>query len=108
MYSDIVPSFEEQAQPSSEAPVTNIPALPDDLTQREQWVLWRYESPNGRVSKVPHQVTGRRAKTDDPKTWNTFPVVGRAWLEAPGRFDGMGFVFAESDPFVGGSAQRRP
>ena len=27
---------------------------PDDLTERDQWVLWRYEERDGRTTKVPY------------------------------------------------------
>lgn len=36
------------------APVPNFP-LPDDLAERDQWVLWRYEARDGKPTKVPYQ-----------------------------------------------------
>lgn len=76
-------------------------SVPDDLSERDQWVLWRYEDLNGRFTKVPYQVGGRRASSTDPKTWNTFETATSEWRRAPGRYVGVGFVFSSSDPFCG-------
>jgi putative DNA primase/helicase len=79
-----------------------IPRLPDGLTQRAQWVLWRYEERNGKRTKIPYQVSGKRAKSDDARTWGTFDAVSRGLVaEGLGHFEGIGFVFADGDPFVG-------
>jgi len=40
------------AFPSDFAP--NEIVVPDDLGERDQWVLWRYEERNGRATKVPY------------------------------------------------------
>ena len=37
--------------------------VPDDLIERDQWVLWRYEARHGKPTKVPYQVAGDRADT---------------------------------------------
>jgi hypothetical protein len=73
--------------------------VPDDLRERDQWVVWRYEVVDGKVTKVPYQVNGRRAKTNDPRTWATFDAAVAA-LET-GDFDGAGYVFAAEDPNFG-------
>jgi predicted P-loop ATPase len=75
--------------------------LPSDLTERDQWVLWRKETRNGKPTKVPYQANGARAKSDDARTWNTFQAVLSAWTRKPTRYAGIGFVFADSDPFAG-------
>lgn len=75
--------------------------VPDDLAERDQWVLWRYEERNGRSTKVPYQVDGRRASSTDPKTWTSFEAVTNEWRRAPDRFSGAGFVFSPNDPFCG-------
>src|ERR1700722_17418216 len=38
-------------------------SIPDDLTELDQWVLWRRETVNGRQTKVPYTVGGRRASS---------------------------------------------
>jgi putative DNA primase/helicase len=35
--------------------------VPDSLTELDQWVLWRYETRNGKPTKVPFQVSGKPA-----------------------------------------------
>jgi putative DNA primase/helicase len=71
--------------------------IPADLTERDQWVVWR--KLDGR--KVPYQVNGERASSTDPLTWNTFEEVDRALHERPRFWAGLGFVFSPDDPFVG-------
>jgi hypothetical protein len=79
----------------------SIPRLPADLIERDQWVLWRLEVRNGKPVKVPYQPCGRRAKTDDPRTWSSFDAVIAAWRAAPPRCQGVGYVFSPADPFAG-------
>ncbi len=82
-------------------PVPAMPKLPDALTMSPQWVLWRYETRNGKATKVPYQVNGKRAKSDDSQTWSAIDEVTRAWTISPARYQGIGFVFTEADPFAG-------
>jgi primase-polymerase (primpol)-like protein len=77
------------------------PEVPDDLAERDQWLLWRYETRNGNPTKVPFQVSGRPASCTDPRTWKSFEVVSNAWARAPKRYTGLGFVFSLEDPFCG-------
>jgi len=77
--------------------------LPDDLTEIDQWVLWRAESKNGNLAKVPYSTRLRRASTTnlgDCAEFGTVCDVFRANLERF-RHGGLGFVFFSSDPFVG-------
>jgi hypothetical protein len=60
-------------------------------------VLWCYE--NG--TKVPYQVSGGKASSTNPATWDTFEAVYAAWQKHPKRWSGIGFVFCEIDPFAG-------
>lgn len=75
--------------------------VPDDLSERDQWVLWRYEERNGKATKVPYQVNGRPASSTDSATWAGYEAVTNAWLRAPRRYAGPGFVFSSKDPFCG-------
>jgi hypothetical protein len=75
--------------------------VPDDLTERDQWVLWRFETRNGRPTKVPYQVTDRLADVSRPATWTTFEDVLNEWRRNPRRYSGLGFVFCNEDPFAG-------
>jgi hypothetical protein len=88
----------------SSSAISSSPAeiiVPDDLRERDQWVLWRYEERNGRATKVPYRLGHRRASSTDPSTWASFEAVTDEWLRAPSRYAGPGFVFSAEDPFCG-------
>ncbi len=50
----------------------NVDNIPLELKELPQWVLWRYGERGGKRTKVPHQVNGKRAKVNDPKSRTTF------------------------------------
>jgi putative DNA primase/helicase len=75
--------------------------IPDDLRERDQWVLWCYESRNGSPTKVPYQPGRRRASSTDCLTWSSFEAVQTEWERAPGCYAGPGFVFTKDDPYCG-------
>lgn len=63
------------------------------------WVVWKYEVVNGRTTKVPYQTNGRRAKSNDPRTWTEFDEV----VAASAKFDGIGWcVPLEGDVYYWG------
>jgi len=66
---------------------------PQELIDRNQWVVWRDEQ--GR--KVPYQPSGAYARTNDPATWSTYEDC----LAVADQYSGLGFVFSDSDPFCG-------
>jgi primase-polymerase (primpol)-like protein len=78
-------------------------AVPDDLAELDQWVLWRYEEfeREGKPRKIPYTVRGRRASTTDPQDWASFELALRALQANPHRYAGLGFVFSAQDPFTG-------
>jgi putative DNA primase/helicase len=78
--------------------------IPEELTERPQWVVWRYEQRDGKQTKVPRTPsTGLRASSTDPMTWATFSeALGDYGGDTPApSYDGVGFVFSEDDPFCG-------
>ncbi|HXI44186.1 MAG TPA: primase C-terminal domain-containing protein [Bryobacteraceae bacterium] len=76
-------------------------SIPDDLIERDQWVLWRYEERNGRATKVPYHAGRKRASSTDPRTWADFESVLSEWRSAPNWYAGLGFVFSPDDQFCG-------
>jgi len=88
-------------------------AIPADMRERKQWVAWRYEQRDGKRTKVPlvarlpkdrgTDSTQRRfpASTTDPRTWGGFEEAQAIWRSSEGFFDGIGYVFAEDDPYAG-------
>lgn len=84
--------------------VKTIPAIdtnriPAVLRDAPQWVLWRYEERDGKLTKPPHQTDGSYASHNEPATWAKFERVVKAYER--GGFDGIGFVLADMDPFAG-------
>jgi len=78
-------------------------AIPAELRERPQWVLWRYEERDDGCTKVPYQAkTGEQvnAQSNAPGTWTTFPEALR-YCQANDWVHGVGFVFAASDPYFG-------
>lgn len=69
----------------------DLNSIPAELKARRQWVLSR--------RKIPTQPSGVPAKSNDPTTWTTFDEVVAAYSR--GGFDGIGYIFAEDDPFCG-------
>jgi putative DNA primase/helicase len=82
------------------APITEN--IPEQLTERPQWVCWRLERRNGEPTKVPYTPgTERRASSTDLMTWRTFEEALAAYEAGEPPYDGIGFMFCSADPFVG-------
>jgi primase-polymerase (primpol)-like protein len=82
------------------APIADF-RVPDDLTERDQWVLWRFETLRGKQAKVPYETSGNRADSTEPATWTTFEEVLNTWRSKQQVYTGIGFVFSNADPFCG-------
>jgi putative DNA primase/helicase len=78
----------------------NADGIPAELRERPHWICWKWERRNGKWTKVPiNPKSGRNASATDPSTWATF-AEAMAYYRS-GRADGVGFVFAASDPYCG-------
>jgi hypothetical protein len=72
--------------------------IPHELRSWRQWVVWRFEHVNGKLTKVPYTPnTIRHARTNDANTWCAFDVCVAA-VRAK-QWDGIGFVFTRDDPY---------
>ena len=76
-----------------------IDDIPAELRQCAQWVTWRLELRNGKATKVPYTIDGKRAKTTDRRTWSTFELAVQTYRNEG--CDGIGFVFGADDGFSG-------
>lgn len=66
--------------------------IPMELRALRQWVCWKLEPDDkGRLTKIPYQTNGRKAASNNERTWNTFEACVRA---AP-KFSGIGIMFAD-------------
>src|SRR5437667_1272733 len=71
-----------------------------ELTPYPQFVVWKYTVEQGKLKKRPYNPrTNLPARTNDPRTWAGVEPSLKALTT--GRYNGIGFVFAESDPFTG-------
>lgn len=67
-----------------------IKNIPEELKKTRQWVMWNYETREGKPTKVPYQTNGKKAASDNPDTWTNFGDVLSCIL----KYDGIGIVFA--------------
>ncbi len=76
-------------------------AIPAELVERRQWVVWKPVERDGKITKPPFTATApdRHASTTDSSTWCTYAEAVAA-VEA-GLAEGVGFVFTGDDDFVG-------
>ncbi len=73
--------------------------FPPDLLAQRRWLNWRYETVNGKRTKVPYNARGfQKASTTNSDTWSTFDQAA-ASLVTNDR-DGAGYVFA-GDGYIG-------
>lgn len=66
--------------------------VPPQLQALNQWVTWKYIGDDRR--KVPYQINGLPAKSNDPETWTTFGYASKSGHN-------LGFVFAPDDGLFG-------
>ena len=66
-----------------------LSALPAPVREHGRFCCWRYEARDGRKTKMPFDPqTGKRARSNDPSTFTSFPV---ATMEAEsGSYNGVG------------------
>ncbi|RXG35030.1 DUF927 domain-containing protein [Methanohalophilus sp. WG1-DM] len=90
-------SIEESAAYEHEI---NFNSIPVELKEYDQWVLWKYIPENGKHKKIPYSIHGSRASPTNSETWSSFEEISSKFQESED-YTGIGFVFTESDPFVG-------
>ncbi len=73
--------------------------FPEELRMMRRWVLWRWETRDGKKTKVLYRPNGHRAKSNASDSWTTFKEASDALAKL--RFDGLGFVIADGDGIVG-------
>ena len=85
-------------QSKSNVLYTNVP---NELKTLRQWVLWKSEVRNGKTTKVPYQINGKHAKSNDALTWTDYTSACRTYVANQNKWNGISFVFTQTDPFCG-------
>ena len=86
-----------------------FPAVPAELKELRQWVMWTAEMRNGKSTKIPKQITAENAKSNDASTWTDYQSVieslqkdhAKAYRLDDRRYDGISFVFTPNDLYTG-------
>ena len=84
---------------ANETKSDNFSQIPTELQDITRWIVWKFETKNGKQTKVPYQPNGNYAKTNDPTTWGYFHEAVTAVRN--GHYNGIGFVFAQNDEYIG-------
>jgi AAA domain len=63
----------------------------DELQQQRRWILWKLETVNGKLTKVPYQPSGRKAMANNPATWRTYAECAAV----ASQFSGVGVVLGD-------------
>ena len=78
----------------------NLGAIPNELKDCPQWIVWKKEMRNGKWTKIPYQINGEAAQSNSRDTWSTFEEASNEFLNST-RYDGVGFMFSKEDDFIG-------
>jgi hypothetical protein len=85
-----------------------IAGIPAELMERTQWVCWSFAwrsdtQGGGKWTKVPYTPhTTKKARSNAASSWRSFQAALSCYQERPDFFDGIGYMFAKDDPYVGG------
>lgn len=74
-------------------------SIPNELKTVPQWIVWRSELREGKPTKVPYQVNGEMAQSNNRRSWSTFHTAVYAFTT--GNYNGIGFMFSKDDPYIG-------
>jgi primase-polymerase (primpol)-like protein len=69
----------------------------EELQEYDHFVVWKKTAENKKIPFDPNSKS--LARTDDPNTWGNLDQAFKALKT--GNYHGIGFVFAEDDPFTG-------
>ncbi len=75
--------------------------IPDELKTRQQWIVWRAVTVDGKQKKPPYTPhrTHKRADSTNPSTWSTFEQA--LGIYENDKFDGIGYVLTTEDGYTG-------
>lgn len=88
-----------------EANLNEFAKVPDELKEREQWIVWRFEPRADMYGNVKltepafNPKTGQYANLKNPETWSSFKEAVAVYQSSRGLYRGIGFVLTEDDPY---------
>ena len=97
MGEDFPEQSRENAHNHADSTDDPLPAVPTELKARPQWLVWKNETRDGKPTKVPYQINGKRAQANQLNTWTDYQTA----MSHRHDFSGIGFVFSENDPYCG-------
>lgn len=75
--------------------IRDLSAIPLEMRiETQRWSIWRYEERDGKPTKVPYRLDGRRAASTNPSDWTGFPEAA-AYLLRERDCEGLGFRLGE-------------
>lgn len=66
---------------------------PQAMREADRWVVWKYVHRGGKPTKIPYQVNGRPAKSNDETTWSRYDEAEAAVSQ--GDYSGLGFMLGD-------------
>ena len=75
--------------------------IPPELQADRSWVLWDRKARGEAQVKIPFQVSGQPAKSNDRLTWTTFALAMDSLRDHPRASSGPGYMFAKDRGRVG-------
>jgi len=80
-----------------------FPNIPQQLKDKPNWVLWEIASVNGKLTKVPYRLDGKKAATTRSQEWSDYKSVVEKITEKGGISEkhGIGRVVQQDERLVG-------
>ncbi len=91
----------QNLNPSNPSKSSNSPKrgenrrIPEEIRNRRAWCPFKFELRDGRRTKIGYNPrTGRRAKSNNPRTWSSFREASQA-----AGYDGIEYIISAEDPY---------
>lgn len=79
-----------------------IESIPGELKDLCQWVCWKLETRDGKLTKPPYNPsTGSYAESNNPSTWCDFHTAFSEYNKNGHQFAGVGIVLTKDDSLTG-------
>lgn len=75
--------------------------LKKEFGQQKQWCNWRFETIEGKITKVPYFSKSKKASSTNQDTWRTYDDVEMSVDNGSNRFNGIGLFFPLDEKLLG-------